>query len=270
MRVLFIGDIVGKPGRQMIKYHLPIIKQKYEIDFVIANYENASHGFGLTTKNYKELKNAGINVMTGGNHTFDKRKDIIEVLKYDESVIRPCNYFEAEGNCVYKTEVKNEKIAIINLMGIFSMPYGRNPFIDAKDKVENLLNDGYKNIFIDFHAEATAEKRSMFMMLKDKISAIIGTHTHVGTDDLEINNGCCYLTDIGLTGCRDNVIGMKEDVPINRALTGIGGHYDVPDNCKKILQAVVIDMRDGESIESFKLKAYDFEEAFVSQDARFE
>jgi metallophosphoesterase (TIGR00282 family) len=270
MKILFIGDIVGKPGRQMVKHHLPIIKVKYEIDFVIANYENASHGFGLTTKNYKELKNSGIDVMTGGNHTFDKRKEIIEVLKSDESVLRPCSYFEAEGKCVYKAEINNEKIAIINLMGIFSMPYGRNPFIDAKEIVENLINEGYRNIFIDFHAEATAEKQAMFMMLKEKISAIIGTHTHVGTDDLEINQGCCYLTDIGLTGCRDNVIGMKEDVPIKRFLTGLGGHYDVPDNCKKLFQAVVVDIQEGNSVEAFKLKAYDFEEAFISQEAKFE
>ena len=270
MKILFVGDIVGKPGRQMVKHHLSIIKKKYNIDLVIANYENASHGFGLTKKNYKELINAGINVMTGGNHTFDKKQDIIEILQSNKNIIRPCSYFEAEGECVYKSEVNGEKIAVINLMGIFSMPYGRNPFIDAKKIVKRLLNDGYKNIFIDFHAEATSEKKALFMMLKGQVSAIIGTHTHIGTDDLEINQGCCYLSDIGLTGCRDNIIGMREDVAIEKFLTSLGGHYDVPDNCKKIFQGVVIDMKDGESVDSFKLKAYDFEEAFVSQRAVFE
>jgi len=270
MRLLFIGDIVGKPGRQMVKHHLPLVKKRYNIDFVIANYENASHGFGLTHKNYKELKNSGIDVMTGGNHTFDKKKEIIELLKNDESILRPCSFFEAEGSCVYRGEINDEKVAIINLMGIFSMPYGRNAFIDAKEIVEKLKSEGYKNIFIDFHAEATSEKRAMFLMLKGKISAIIGTHTHIGTDDLEINEGSCYLSDVGLSGCRDNVIGMKEDVPIQKFLTSLGGHYDVPDNCKKIFQAVVIELKEGKAIDAFKIKAYDFEEDFISLRVKFE
>jgi metallophosphoesterase (TIGR00282 family) len=222
LRLLFIGDIVGKPGRIMVKHHLPKIKKKYNIDFVVANYENASHGYGLTPKNYKELKNSGIDVMTGGNHSFDK-KEIFEIFKQDNSVLRPLNmYEELPGKGIFVNEEK--KIAVISLMGDFAMPRFNNPFrIIEKYIIE--LNDYVK--FIDFHTESTAEKRAMFLMIKNQISTLVGTHTHIGTDDLVIDNGEGYLTDIGLTGCFDNVIGMSEKEAIERAKTGFSKKFDV-------------------------------------------
>ena len=261
MRLLFIGDIVGKPGRSMVKHHLPKIKQKYNIDIVVANYENASHGFGLTPKNYKELKNSGIDIMTGGNHSFDK-KEIIKLFEMDEKLLRPLNmYPENEGRGIYIDE--KFKLAVISLMGQYGMPLFDNPFRIIEKEIEKL--QGY-SIFIDFHAESTAEKRALFMLLKDKVSAIVGTHTHIGTDDLIIDNAG-YLTDIGLTGCFDNVIGMSEIEPLQRLKTGFSKKYDVVDKCKKIFQAVVFDIEDNKCLDAFKLKAFDFEEEFISQKA---
>lgn len=260
MRIAFIGDIVGRPGRRIIKENLKKIKEEYDIDFVIANGENASHGFGLTVKNCKELINTGINVITGGNHTFDKKQEMFALLETDY-VLRPDNYPEGvPGTGIKVFDVnssnKTEKLAVINLMGQYTMPSVENPFNWAIKLVNKLHEEGIKNIFLDFHGEVTSEKRVIFMMLKGKVSGICGTHTHVGTDDLQIVDGTAYLTDIGLTGCRDNIIGMNEKIPIQKATTGIGGHFEVPNSCKAILQMMLIDIENGSAINSFKLKKY--------------
>ena len=254
MRIAFIGDIVGRPGRKIIKENLSKIKEQYEIDFVIANGENASHGFGLTVKNSDELFKCGIDVITGGNHSFDKKKDMLVLLE-TKNVLRPDNYPEGlVGSGLKIFDVSGEKLAVVNLMGQFAMPTVENPFNWAKKLVSQLHEDGIKNIFVDFHGEATSEKRVMLMMFKNLVSAICGTHTHVGTDDLQIFDNTAYLTDIGLTGCRDNVIGMDPKVPIAKATTGIGGHFEVPNSCKSILQMMVIDIEDGNAVDAFKLK----------------
>ncbi|EQB39886.1 metallophosphoesterase [Sulfurimonas hongkongensis] len=255
MRVAFIGDIVGRPGRDMIQKYLKKIRAEYEVDFVIANYENASHGFGLTKKNADELVSFGVDSMTGGNHTWDK-KEIVPLLSTHE-LLRPDNYPDEVGGTGCKVyEVAGERLAIINLMGHFCMPQVDNAFRKAKERVAELRADGVKNIFIDFHAEATSEKRAMLMMLKGEVSAIIGTHTHVGTDDLQIVESTAYLSDIGLSGCRDNVIGMDKEAPIKQFLTGLKSHFDIPKNCKKILQIAIMDINDGKCLNAFKLKYF--------------
>jgi len=256
MKVAFIGDIVGRPGREIIKKNLLKIRDEYGIDFVVANYENASHGFGLTPKNAQELFSYGIDVMTGGNHTWDK-KEIVSL--FDEyEILRPHNYpQEVLGTGCKVYDIKDEKLAVLNLMGHHSMPYADNAFRCADEMVSQLNKDGIKNIFLDFHAEATSEKRGMMMLLKGRVSAVIGTHTHVSTDDLQISNDTLYLTDIGLTGCRDNVIGMDSKVPLKQFLTGIKGHYDIPKKCKSILQIVVMDIVEGKCINGFKIKYFD-------------
>ena len=260
MRIAFIGDIVGRPGRKIIKENLVKIKKEYEIDYVIANGENASHGFGLTTTSCSELLKAGIDIITGGNHSFDKKKDMMVLLE-TANVLRPDNYPEGlvgSGMKVCDVQTANgiEKLAVINLMGQFAMPTVENPFNWAKKLVSKLQEEEIKNIFIDFHGEATSEKRIMLMMFKNQVSAICGTHTHVGTDDLQIYENTAYLTDIGLTGCRDNVIGMDSKIPIQKATTGIGGHFEVPNSCKSILQMMVIDIEEGKAQSAFKIKKY--------------
>ncbi|NPA12207.1 MAG: YmdB family metallophosphoesterase [Epsilonproteobacteria bacterium] len=246
MNILFIGDVVGRPGRKMVKRHLQDLKSKYKIDYVIANYENMAHGFGITKKIFKEMKNAGIDIFTGGNHTFDKKKEAVELLENGD-ILRPLNYFDAPGRWYYE----DENIVVISVMGVYGMPYGKNPFIELKQNIENFKD---KFVFIDFHAEATAEKRAMFFLLKESAGAIIGTHTHIGTDDLEIKEGCVYLSDIGLSGCRDNVIGMEINAPINTLLSGIKQNYDVPNDCDALLQALVIECETNKAKRAFKIK----------------
>ena len=207
----------------------------------------------MTVKNAQELFNCGIDVITGGNHSWDKKKDMLTLLE-TKPVLRPDNYpREVPGSGVF---IENN-LAIINLMGLYSMPQVLNPFTHAQDSIEKLHKKGIKNIFIDFHAEATAEKRVMMKLLEGKVSAICGTHTHIGTDDLEISNGTFYVTDVGLTGCRDNVIGMHSHIPIQKALTGLGGHFDIPNSCNSIMQMIIITLDDnGKAIDGFKIKLY--------------
>ena len=256
MRIAFIGDIVGRPGREMLKSYLPTIRDEYKIDFVIANYENASHGFGLTLKNCNELVACGIDVMSGGNHTWDK-KDIIPLFETHE-LLRPHNYpEEVPGTGCKVYEVAGEKLAVLNLMGHYAMPMSDNAFRCAKATCQELKESGVQNIFIDFHAEATSEKRGMMMLLQGEVSGIIGTHTHVSTDDFQISQGTAYLSDIGLTGCRDNVIGMDKEVPLKQFLTGLKGHFDIPKKCKKILQIAIMDIEAGKCSNAFKLKQFD-------------
>ena len=263
MKIAFIGDIVGRPGRKIIKHNLQTLRDKYNIDCVIANGENASHGFGLTVKNADELFKCGIDVITGGNHSWDKKQDMFTLLK-TKDVLRPDNYPEdVIGSGV---KIFNKNLAIINLMGLVHMPQVLNPFTHAVSLVDDLIKDGIKHIFIDFHAEATAEKRIMMKLLEGKVSAICGTHTHIGTDDLEITKGTFYVTDVGLTGCRDNVIGMDKDVPIKKALTGISGHFDVPNSCKSIMQVVIMQLDDdGKCTDGYKIKLYDDNQEVISK-----
>ena len=257
MKLAFIGDIVGKPARLMIKKHLKTLQQEHQIDFTLGNYENASHGFGLTKKNCDELLGYGMDMMTGGNHSFDK-KEILEMFE-EYPLIRPLNYpKDTAGEGVFKTTLLGHNLAIINLLGHYTMPMVDNPFTMIVQEIKTLKEEGFKHIIIDFHAEASSEKNTLLQMLKEDVSAIFGTHTHIGTDDLQITDGCCYVTDVGLSGCRDGVIGMSSDIPIKRVLTGLGGHYNIPEKCKAILQMIVFELdENGRCIEAQKIKIYD-------------
>jgi len=265
VKIGFIGDIVGKPARDIIGKNLKRLREEYSLDIVIANYENASHGFGLTQKNCIELLGYGIDIMSGGNHSFDKKEILTLFDKYP--LIRPINYpKEAEGSGIYITTLSDHKVAIINLMGYYTMPMVDNPFTKILEVVEELESRGIKHIIIDMHAEATAEKQALLYMLRDRVSAILGTHTHIGTDDLQINMGCCYVTDVGMTGCRDNIIGMSSDIPIERFLKGIGGHLDIPKNCQSYLQMIVFELdSDGRCTDAQKIKLLDDSRKIVTK-----
>ena len=269
MKLAFIGDIVGRPGREIIAKYLPELKKKYHIDFVIANYENVSHGFGLTKKNCEELLGYGIDAMTGGNHSWDK-KEIFEMFN-TYPLIRPINYPNASpGKGVLKINILGNHVAIINVMGNYTMPMSDNPFIKIDQVVKQLITEGVKHIIVDVHAESTSEKLAMLHLLKSRVSAIFGTHTHVGTDDLIIADGCCYVTDVGLTGCRDHIIGMDKKIPLQRFMTGVGGHFDIPKKCQKVLQLVIFELdANGRTLKAEKLKIYDTEE-IVKTEGRVE
>ncbi|EES89670.1 YmdB family metallophosphoesterase [Helicobacter canadensis] len=260
MRFGFIGDIIGKVGRGLVGDYLGEVRKKYALDCVIANGENASHGFGLSVSTFLELQGYGVDIFTSGNHIWDK-KDIFPLLSQKDSVIlRPHNYPKGVmGSGIYKGKIKEEKFAVLNLMGSFGMPQCDNAFVCAKKVVESLQEEGIKNIIIDFHAEATSEKRAMFMMLRGKIGAILGTHTHVGTDDLEIFEGTFGVSDVGMSGARKSVIGMEIQEPIEKFLTGVPNRLRIPEGkgIPSIFQMVVFELENGFCKEAFKLKALD-------------
>jgi metallophosphoesterase (TIGR00282 family) len=257
MRIAFIGDIVGRPGRLMVKKYLKEMRDRYKIDFVIANYENVSHGFGMTKNNCKEIMGYGVDAMTGGNHSWDKR-EIFELFDL-YPIVRPINYPDSSpGQGVLEVEILGRRVAIISVMGHYTMPMADNPFIKIDKVVTKLQEDGIRHIIVDIHAEATSEKLAMLHIIKDRVSALFGTHTHVGTDDLVIVDGCCYVTDVGLTGCRDQVIGMDKEIPIKRFMTGLGGHFDIPKKCQEIFQFVWFELdSEGRATKAEKIRIYD-------------
>ncbi|MCE8167863.1 MAG: TIGR00282 family metallophosphoesterase [Candidatus Moeniiplasma glomeromycotorum] len=220
MKILAIGDIFGKTGRQVIKKFLPQLKEKYQLDLVVANIENATHGKGISRKHYQELKEAGIGLMTSGNHIFaleETKKFIQEV----PDLLRPLNsnpYHPGPGTVLLK--IKGKKIRITNLLGTNFLPLAtQNPYFT----LEKLLNSPDWDIhLIDFHAETTAEKIALALYFDGKISALWGTHTHVQTADERIlPNGTGFITDLGMTGPYSGVIGAKPEVIFQRAKYGL-------------------------------------------------
>ena len=237
-KILFIGDIVGRPGRRIVKHFLDCNKDCY--DFIIANVENASHGFGLTKKNHDELVSYGINAMTSGNHIWDK-KDIYSFIDESEFLIRPYNYHQSTQGVGYK--IFNNKVVVINLLGRTFMPPIDCPFVAFEKiinelKEKNLFED--KIIFVDFHAEATAEKQCFAHFASNLgASTVIGTHTHVQTaDETIIINKCAYITDAGYAGSKDSIIGMKYDTSLRRLLTSINERFDIEDSSRALLTHV--------------------------------
>ena len=243
MKILAVGDIVGESGVRKLKELLPNIKKEKNIDFVITNGENSAGGMGITEKNLKDIIEAGTNVITMGNHTWGK-KDIFRFID-DPRLLRPANYPKGVvGKGLGIFECMDKKIAVINLMGRVDINIlTENPFILAKEMVDDL--QGKVDIIImDFHAEATAEKIAMARFLDGKITAIFGTHTHVQTGDEQIlPNGTAYITDIGMTGPKNSVIGMDIQVSIKRFETALPEKYKLAEG-ECILNAVIFDIDD--------------------------
>ncbi len=218
MNILFIGDIMGRSGRDAVFEMLPDIKDEYSIDYTIANGENASGGLGMNSRGYEELRRAGIDFFTMGNHTFSK-KDVIRLFADGENIVRPANLEgENPGDGMAIVNIGNGvKLAIINLIGrIYINDNNASPFFEAEKLIEK-AKEKTNNIIIDFHAEATSEKEALGYYLDGKVSAILGTHTHIQTADERIlPNGTAYITDVGRTGVRDSVLGLDKDVSIAR------------------------------------------------------
>ncbi len=244
MKILAVGDIVGESGVKKLKEELPRIKKEENIDFVITNGENSAGGMGINERNFNDILEAGTNVVTMGNHTWAK-KDIFKFIDHPQ-ILRPANYPKGvvgKGLGIY--ECKNKKIAVMNFMGRVDINIlTENPFLLAKDMV-NDLQGKVDIIVIDFHAEATAEKIAMARYLDGKITCIFGTHTHVQTADEQIlPEGTAYITDIGMTGPKDSVIGMNAEASIKRFETTLPEKYKLAEG-ECILNAVIFEINDN-------------------------
>jgi metallophosphoesterase (TIGR00282 family) len=238
MLILAIGDIVGKPGRKALSQLLPDLRQQYGLDLVIANGENAAGGIGLTPDTAKEIFDAGVEVITSGNHIW-AQKEIFPYLEGQMPILRPLNYPPGVPGRGY---IVIGEAAVVNIMGRTFMGDLDCPF-RAMDRLLSELEE--KIIVVDFHAEATSEKMAMGRYLDGRVSAVLGTHTHVGTIDSQIlAGGTAYVTDIGMTGPTDSVIGDDAEAVLQRFLTGIHHHLSVGKG-KPVLNAVMVDIDDS-------------------------
>lgn len=249
MKVLFIGDVVGKPGRRALKQGLPDLISKLKIDFVIANVENAAGGFGITRTVGEEILSLGVDVMTSGNHIWDK-KDAITYIVKENRLLRPANYpadVPGSGSIVMKAS-SGESIAVLNLSGRVFMPPLNCPFQTAQRELP-VLKDQADVIIVDFHAEATSEKCAFGLFLDGEVSAVIGTHTHVQTADEKIMpKGTAYITDIGMTGPVDSIIGVKIEQIIGKFLTQIPTRFETAKGACSLSCAVIeINSKTGQS-----------------------
>lgn len=256
MKILFIGDTVGKAGRKMIDQHLYQLKKQYEIDFVVLNGENLAHGKGITQSVYDEILNCGVDCVTMGNHTFDKA-EILDWVEHAHNLVIPANVHRSiKGNRTKVFQVKNKKVQVTNLLGRVFFDMVTNLPIDT---LEDIVAESSADIHIvDLHAEATAEKIAFGFEFDGKVSAILGTHTHVQTaDECILNKGTAYITDVGMTGPQYSCIGMDNNNVLYKMKTGLPARFEVSNN-KGQLCAVVIDFDDktnkATSIERLFLK----------------
>lgn len=242
MRLLFIGDIVGKIGREAITTYLSRLKQTYRPTVTIVNAENAAHGKGLTEKIYKDLLREGVDFMTMGNHTYGQRQ-IYDFIDSANRMVRPANFpEEAPGVGMRFIQINEIKLAIINLQGRAFMQDIDDPF----KKADELINEAKKEtdyIFVDFHAETTSEKNAMGWYLDGRASAVVGTHTHIQTSDERIlPGGTGYITDVGMTGFYDGILGINRHEVITRFITSLPQRHVVPDEGRSVLSGVIIDI----------------------------
>ena len=242
IRILFIGDIVGKPGRLAVRMLLPRLVGSKEIDFVIANAENGAGGAGLTPKVADELLENGVDVLTSGNHIW-RKKEIVPYLEESSRVLRPANYpagVVGKGHALLKT-AGGTAVGVINLEGRVFMSPLESPF-RVGDELISRLSAKTKIIVVDFHAEATSEKQALGWYFDGRVSAVVGTHTHVQTADEQIRvSGTAYLTDVGMTGATDSIIGIRKEEAIAQLITQTPRQF-TPAKGRLQLQAVLIDV----------------------------
>ena len=240
MKLLFIGDIVARPGRELVKRGLPGLVRTYDIDMVLANGENAAGGAGITREISDELFGAGIDVMTSGNHIWDKR-EVMDFIDRQPRLVRPANYpAGAPGAGSYVWERDGVAVGVINVMGRVFMTPLDDPFVAVNEQLARVRAAGASIVFVDFHAEATSEKLAMGWFLDGRVTAMVGTHTHVQTaDERVLPGGTAYLTDVGMTGPHDGVIGMDRASIIARFTTGLPARFE-PATGDSRLHAVIV------------------------------
>ncbi|WP_226034876.1 TIGR00282 family metallophosphoesterase [Aquibacillus saliphilus] len=253
MKILFIGDIVGSPGRDMVQNYLPKLKQKYQPHVTIVNGENAASGKGITEKIYKQLLEWGAQAITMGNHTWDK-KELFEFIDNAPYMVRPANFPEGTpGKGLVFIKSNGLELAVINLQGRTFLP----PLDDPFRVVDELIDEAKKRtnlIFVDFHAEATSEKQAMGWYLDGRVTAVVGTHTHTQTADERIlPMGTGYITDVGMTGPYDGILGTDREAVIKRFLTNLPVRFEVKKEGRTQLNAFLVDV-DNQSGRTKKVE----------------
>ena len=272
MRILFIGDIVGRPGRELVRQGLQAIVDHHRIDLVIANAENSAAGFGITRDIGEQLLGYGVDVMTSGNHIWDK-KEALDYIGIEPRLLRPANYpAGAPGRGSYLVRTRdNVSVGVVNVMGRVFMLNIDDPFAVVLKEIEELKQRA-RIIFVDFHAEATSEKIAMGWHLDGKVTAVVGTHTHVQTaDERVLPRGTAYLTDVGMTGPHDSIIGVEIDAALGRFLTGLPAKFETATGNPR-LNAVIVDADEqtgrATSIERVSLSAGDIQRLVEQSDER--
>ena len=243
MRLLFIGDVVGSPGRKMVNEYLPKLKAKYHPTITIINGENAAGGKGITEKIYRGFLEIGAQAVTLGNHTWDN-KEVFEFIESAKYLVRPANFpEETPGKGIIYINCNGQQIAVINLQGRTFLPAIDCPF----KKIDTLVEEAKKRtsiIFVDFHAEATSEKQAMGWYLDGRVTAVVGTHTHVQTADNRIlPEGTAYISDVGMTGPYDGILGVEREAVLKKFITSLPVRFEVTSG-REQLNAVLIDIDD--------------------------
>lgn len=255
MRILFIGDIVGSPGRQILRERLADTVAQEHIDLVVANCENAASGFGVTPKLAEELLSYGIEVLSGGNHIYD-RKEILEYFPHQPRLLRPANFPPGSpGRGIYIGKAANGTgFALLNLQGRTFMQPIDCPFRTAESELARIPQD-VKIVIVDMHAEATSEKQAMGWYLDGRVTAVVGTHTHVATaDEHVLPGGTAYITDVGMTGAHGGIIGMEKNAIIGRFLDGLPRRFEVAQGDVQ-MNAVVIEVDESGGLPSGRARA---------------
>ncbi|MBE3596086.1 MAG: TIGR00282 family metallophosphoesterase [Hydrogenibacillus sp.] len=245
MRVLFIGDIVGRPGRTMLERHLPSLIAELQPHFVVANGENAAHGRGMTRNIAERFFALGVDVITMGNHTWDNR-EIFELIVDEPRLLRPLNYPPGTvGSGLTIAEKDGLRLGVVNVMGRSFLPPLDDPFRTLDQALQVFGETGVRHILVDVHAEATAEKQALGWYLDGRASAVVGTHTHVQTADARIlPNGTAYITDVGMTGPMNGVLGMDREGVLARFLTQLPHRFEVLNDGPRELSYVFVDLDD--------------------------
>lgn len=248
MRILFLGDVFGRCGRDIVKKHLPALKQKLSANVVIVNVDNAANGRGITKDTAQEVYDAGADCLTGGDHVWDQR-EMVSVIEKDKNILRPHNLpSDTPGTGVWqKTLSTGQEIVVLHLCGtIFMSKYlFDNPFRVADEALKNIKLSQNRSIFVDFHAEATSEKMAMAQYLDGRVSAVIGTHTHVPTADAQIfTKGTAFQCDAGMCGDYDSVIGVRSDVPLKKFLQKVPLERLIPADGDATLCGTLIETND--------------------------
>lgn len=243
IKILAIGDVYGEPGRKAIELFVNNMKKTGEIDFVVCNAENAADGSGITERIAKELFQNGCDVLTCGDHVFDRRKEIEEYIKKDTRLLRPANFpkvLPGVGSCV--VECKGVKIGVVHVAGqVFMRYHFSSPFLTADEEIEKVKKSGAQVILVDMHCEATSEKWAMSWYLDGRVSAVVGTHTHVQTADERVTQkGTACITDLGMTGPYDSVIGAEKELILQRFLTQVNVRKVVAQNDVRLCGAIIL------------------------------